>query len=32
MRVFADPRNPALVIHQQKTLLAQRIFGIALGY
>jgi len=27
-----DPRNQALVIHQQRTLLAQRIFGIALGY
>jgi hypothetical protein len=27
-----DPRNQALVVHQQRTLLAQRIFGIALGY
>jgi hypothetical protein len=27
-----DPRNPALVVHQQRTLLAQRIFGLALGY
>ena len=27
-----DPRNSALIIHQQRTLLAQRIFGIALGY
>lgn len=27
-----DPRNPALIVHQQRTLLAQRIFGLALGY
>ena len=27
-----DPRNPAWVVHQQRTLLAQRIFGLALGY
>jgi hypothetical protein len=27
-----DPRNQDLIVHQQKTLLAQRIFGIALGY
>lgn len=27
-----DPRNQALILHQQRTLLAQRIFGIALGY
>jgi hypothetical protein len=27
-----DPRNQALIVHQQRTLLAQRIFGIALGY
>jgi hypothetical protein len=27
-----DPRNQDLIIHQQRTLLAQRIFGIALGY
>ena len=26
-----DPRHPALITHQQRTLLAQRIFGIALG-
>lgn len=27
-----DPRNPFFVAHAQRTLLAQRIFGIALGY
>ena len=27
-----DPRNPLYTIHQQRTMLAQRIFGIALGY
>jgi len=27
-----DPRDPDVIIHQQRTLLAQRIFGIALGY
>jgi hypothetical protein len=27
-----DPRNPALTLHDQPTLLAQRIFGIALGH
>ncbi len=27
-----DPRNQDLIIHEQRTLLAQRIFGIALGY
>jgi hypothetical protein len=27
-----DPRNPLFTIHQQRTMLAQRIFGIALGY
>ena len=26
-----DPRNPFYTIHQQRTMLAQRIFGIALG-
>jgi hypothetical protein len=26
-----DPRHPALIVHQQRTLLAQRIFAIALG-
>ena len=27
-----DPRNPALIRHPQRTLLAQRVFGIACGY
>ena len=27
-----DPRDPLYTVHQQKTMLAQRIFGIALGY
>ncbi len=27
-----DPRDPLLVIHQQETMLAKRVFGIALGY
>jgi hypothetical protein len=27
-----DPRNPDLVVHPQRTLLAQRVFGIACGY
>jgi len=27
-----DPRNQFFIAHQQKTMLAQRIFGIALGY
>jgi hypothetical protein len=27
-----DPRNPELICHSQRSLLAQRIFGIALGY
>jgi len=27
-----DPRNPVLVTHDQHTMLAQRVFGIALGY
>lgn len=26
-----DPRNPALIVHSQLTLLRQRIYGIALG-
>ena len=29
---ISDPRNPFFIAHTQKTLLAQRIFGIALGY
>ena len=28
----ADPRDPAKITHDLRTLLAQRIFGIALGY
>jgi len=31
-RCIPDPRNPFYTVHQQKTMLAQRIFGIALGY
>lgn len=31
-RCIPDPRFPFYVVHRQKTLLAQRIFGIALGY
>lgn len=27
-----DPRDPLLTIHDQETMLAKRIFGIALGY
>ena len=30
--VIHDPRNPVYTIHQQRDMLAQRIFGIALGY
>ena len=30
--VIPDPRNPALITHQQITLLRQRIFAIAMGY
>lgn len=30
--VIPDPRNQNLVIHQQATMLRQRVFGIALGY
>lgn len=29
---ITDPRDPDLITHTQRTLLAQRIFGIALGY
>jgi hypothetical protein len=28
----ADPRQPAKIVHDTQTMLAQRIFGIALGY
>jgi hypothetical protein len=31
-RAIPDPRNPELVLHPQRALLAQRIFGIACGY
>jgi hypothetical protein len=31
-RCIPDPRNPFYTIHQQRTMLAQLIFGIALGY
>ena len=31
-QAIADPRNPAATIHDQRTMLAQRIFSIALGY
>jgi hypothetical protein len=30
--VIPDPRNPALVVHRQSTMLRQRIFAIAMGY
>jgi hypothetical protein len=30
--VIPDPRHPALITHQQVTMLRQRIFAIALGY
>ena len=29
---LTDPRDPAKVVHEQRTMLAQRILGIALGY
>jgi len=29
---ITDPRNPLYTVHQQRTMLAQRIFAIALGY
>ena len=28
---IADPRDPAKITHDLRTLLAQRVFGIALG-
>lgn len=31
-RAIPDPRNPDFIRHPQRSLLAQRIFGIALGY
>jgi Transposase DDE domain group 1 len=30
--VIPDPRNPVLIIHDQQTMIAQRVVGIALGY
>ena len=30
--VIPDPRNQALITHQQATMFRQRIFAIALGY
>lgn len=27
-----DPRNPQLTVHEQRTMIAQRVLGIALGY
>ncbi len=31
-RCIPDPRNPFYTVHEQRTMIAQRIFGIALGY
>jgi hypothetical protein len=31
-RVIPDPRQPDLIVHDQETMLAQRIMAIALGY
>jgi hypothetical protein len=31
-RCLPDPRDPALIRHPQRALLAQRVFGIATGY
>ncbi|MEM9658794.1 MAG: transposase, partial [Planctomycetota bacterium] len=31
-KCIPDPRDPRYTVHQQRTLLAQRIFAIALGY
>ena len=31
-KAIKDPRNPNLITHQQKDLLKQRIFALALGY
>src|SRR5262245_12389804 len=31
-RAIPDPRNPDLITHPQRALLAQRVFGIACGY
>ena len=29
---ISDPRDPLMTVHDQQTMMAQRIFGIALGY
>lgn len=31
-RAIPDPRNPDLITHTQRSLLAQRVFGLACGY
>jgi hypothetical protein len=31
-QVIPDPRDPALIVHDQRALLAQRIIALALGY
>jgi hypothetical protein len=31
-RCFSDARNPALIEHEVRTLVGQRVFGICLGY
>jgi hypothetical protein len=31
-RALPDPRNPELITHPQRALLAQRVYGIACGY
>jgi hypothetical protein len=31
-RAIPDPRNPDFILHPQRALLAQRVYGIALGY
>jgi len=31
-RCIPDPRHPFFIVHSQRTLLAQRVFGIAQGY
>lgn len=29
---LSDPRDPARILHDLRTLLAQRVYGLALGY
>lgn len=31
-KVIPDPRNPFSIVHQQRTLLRQRIYALAMGY